>query len=631
MRRVIKALAVLLIVMPAGAGLERKLMVNGAFQVKDAAEYLDYALAKVEIDQARGPEILWQTLAASVVQERMRGDRLWLRLSIENETARPARLVLLAGEARTDSARFYYFESGKLTQTEIAGDMVTRGVRPEFAAPKFSFTLAPRAAGQIYISVENPVDLAADFMLMRDSAFTEIGGRTYLMQGIFFGAILVLMLFYGAIYLSKRSRTVAAYLAYLVATGVFFAARTGLLYQSVGFYSAELMNVLVAPLPGLIYASGMRFTRAFLQLQQGSLSDRFLRIAQYISLVPVPLAIFSRHWAREACDWLSLIIGPGLLVFVWLIRRQSEKAKLYLLAWCWPILVSLLQYAGFDNSYIMRNVLLQTAMLVEFVFFAIFVGRDINSFEVERSKQSANLLMVQEDLEQARRVHATLLPVGSPDFRPLSVAQLYRPMSELGGDYYDWFRLSDDRLVLLVADVTGHGLPAALDAAVVHIAFQTAVVEATDPAEILRAMNTSLIAQGIDRCVSAVCAVFDAADPAFDVALAGHPQAIVVSARQAVAIGEYGPLLGFARDSRYVSTRMPVRAGDRLYLCTDGAYEIPAAESDDDYTQFAQMLAEKSHLPIEKALQATLEHFDRLRRGQKSDDVTLLGAEVVAG
>lgn len=631
MRHAFAALVVLVILMPAGAALERKLGVNGAFQVKDTAEHIEFALATVEIDQVRRPEIRWQPLAASVVQERIPGDRLWLRLSVENALEKPARLVLVAGEARTDIARFYFFEAGKLKQTEIAGDMVTRSVRPEFAAPKFSFTLAPSSAGQIYISIENPVDLAADFLLMRDSVFTEMGGRTYLMQGIFFGAILVLMLFYGAIYLSKRSRTVAAYLAYLVATGIFFAARTGLLYQSIGYLSAELMNVLVAPLPGIIYAAGIRFTRAFIQLKRGSTSDRFLRIAQYISLVPVPLAFFSRHWSREACDWLSLIIGPGLLVFVWLIRRQSEKAKLYLLAWCWPILVSLLQYVGFDSSYVLRNVLLQTAMLVEFVFFAIFVGRDINSFEVERSKQSANLLKVQEDLEQARQVHATLLPVGSPDFRALRVAQLYRPMSELGGDYYDWFKLSEDRLVLLVADVTGHGLPAALDAAVVHIAFQTAVVEASTPEEILAAMNTRLIAQGIDRCVSAVCAVFDATHLTFDVALAGHPQAIIVAGGQAVAVGEYGPLLGFARESRYSATRARVRAGDRLYLCTDGAYEIPESGADDEYTQFAQMLAEKSQLPVTAALQTTLEHFDTLRHGLKSDDVTLLGAEVVAG
>jgi hypothetical protein len=610
------------------AGDQPKLHIDGTFQVKDAAAYLYFRLAQQEIGEVMQPENAWLPLTVPVVQERFAGDRLWLRLSLVNDKSFPAHLVLVAGEARTDKTHFYLYQAGRLQSSQLAGDLVTRNARPDFLAAGFPFTLQPRAEVQIFVLVENPVDLAADFTLLRDSAFAEFGGRTYLIQGIFFGAIMVLLLFYGAIYLSKRSRIVAAYFWYLVAAGVFFAARTGLMYQTVGYLSAENMNVLVTPLPGLIYAAGIRFTRAFLELARGSMSDKILRVAQYIALTPVPLAFFSRHLSREACDWLSLILGPGLLLFVWLIRKEATKANLFLLGWCWPILVSLLQYTGFDSSYLLRNVLLQTAMLVEFVFFAIFVGRDISRFEIERGQQGVHLLMLQEDLEQARRVHETLLPVGNPDFAGLAISQLYRPMSELGGDYYDWFKLSEHRIVLLVADVTGHGLPAALDAAVVHIAFQTAVVEANNAAAILSAMNLRLIAQGIDRCVSAVCAVYDHATKSCEIALAGHPQAIVVTGQRAVPVGEYGPLLGFAPGSVYESAQVQLHTGDRLYLCTDGAYEVPESEADDEHAHFAELLAAKSQVSLATALDTTLEHFDVLRKKMRFDDVTLLGAEV---
>ncbi|AFM12512.1 SpoIIE family protein phosphatase [Turneriella parva] len=622
------AFTFLLAIAGLAAADQPRLHIDGAFQVKDAAGYLYFRLTQQDIEGVMQPESAWLPLTAPVVQERFSGDRLWLRISLVNDKNFPANLVLVAGEARTDKTHFYLYQAGSLQSAHAGGDLITRNSRPDFLAARFAFTLAPNSEAQIFVLVENPVDLAADFTLLRDSAFAEFGGRTYLIQGIFFGAIMVLLLFYGAIYLSKRSRIVAAYFWYLVAAGVFFAARTGLLYQHVGYLSAEIMNVLVAPLPGVIYAAGIRFTRAFLELARGSTSDKILRTAQYVALVPVPLAFVSRHLTRDACDWLSLILGPGLLLYVWLIRREARKSNLFLLGWCWPILVSLLQYTGFDSSYLLRNVLLQAAMLVEFVLFAIFVGRDISRFEIERSQQSVNLLMLQEDLEQARRVHETLLPVGTPDFAGLAIAQLYRPMSELGGDYYDWFRLSEQRTVLIVADVTGHGLPAALDAAVVHIAFQTAVVEADDAAAILSAMNARLIAQGIDRCVSAVCAVYDHATKTCEIALAGHPQAIVVSGNRALPVGEYGPLLGFTHHSEYISSRVSLRAGDRLFLCTDGAYEIPESEADDEHIQFAEMLASKSHLPLAAALEATLEHFDALRQNKSSDDVTLLGAEV---
>ena len=138
------------------------------------------------------------------------------------------------------------------------------------------------------------------------------------------------------------------------------------------------MNVVATPLPALIYATGIRFARAFLELRQTSWPDRILRTAQYVALIPVPVAFYSRTLSRELCDWLTLILGPGLLVFVWGIRSQIPKAPLFLLGWCWPIVASLLQYTGGDSSYMMRNVLLQTSMLIEFIFFAIFVGRDIS-------------------------------------------------------------------------------------------------------------------------------------------------------------------------------------------------------------------------------------------------------------
>ena len=111
-------------------------------------------------------------------------------------------LVLVAGEARTDKMHFYLFQAGRLKQDLVSGDLVTRETSPVFLAAKFAFSMDAHSEVQLYVSVENPVDLAADFTLMREDALAEFGGRIYLLQGIFFGAITVLLLDTGAA--SKR-------------------------------------------------------------------------------------------------------------------------------------------------------------------------------------------------------------------------------------------------------------------------------------------------------------------------------------------------------------------------------------------------------------------------------------------
>jgi serine phosphatase RsbU (regulator of sigma subunit) len=608
---------------------DRKLTIQNGFVSADATLQMDYLFSTEDHFTSVAASRGWAPVRAPVLQERAPGDRVWLRLRLRNQSGKFLRLVLAGGEARTDKVRFFLTEFGKVTLDSHAGDIVNLGTRPAYLAAHFSFDLAAGSEAAVFLWVENPVDIAADFTLMRADAFAEWGGFNYLLQGIFFGALTALFFYYGAIYFSLRSQAVGAYLWYLLATGIFFAARTGFLYQAFAFPYGRLMNILITPLPAVIYATGIRFMRVFLDLDRSSFSDRLLRCIQFCSLLPVPVAFFSRAYSREICDWLTLILGPGLLVFAWAIRAQAPKARLFLLAWCWPIFASLLQYTGNDSSYLMRNVMLQASILIEFVFFAVFVGGDINRLNHERNTQRIKLLVLQEDLEEARRVHEQLLPGTAPKMPGLEIRQVYRPMSELGGDYYDWFKLSDSKIVILVADVTGHGLPAALDAAVVHIAFQTAVVEADTSDQILTAMNQRMLAQSIDRCVSAVCAVYDTALQTIEVSLAGHPQAIVTSAGKAICLGDFAPLLGFSNESTYTAAYLKLQEGDRLFLCTDGAYENPDSESVDDHAEFAELLATKTDFPLEIALIDTIKYFDRLRQNRSFDDVTLLGAQVL--
>ena len=97
-------------------------------------------------------------------------------------------------------------------------------------------------------------------------------------------------------------------------------------------------------------------------------------------------------------------------------------------------------------------------------------------------RQEAELVAVQREMETARQIQTSLLPRTLPDIHGLDVAARYLPMTAVAGDIYDFITLGPSRVGLLVADVSGHGVPAALVASMVKLAFAAQSDDANDPA-----------------------------------------------------------------------------------------------------------------------------------------------------
>src|SRR5215218_3306712 len=102
------------------------------------------------------------------------------------------------------------------------------------------------------------------------------------------------------------------------------------------------------------------------------------------------------------------------------------------------------------------------------------------------------LAAISQELETARRIQSSLLPRRMPEVRGLTVAACYLPMADVGGDLYDFLAADPERVGILVADVSGHGVPAALIASMVKIALAAQAEHASDPAAVLAGMNRIL-------------------------------------------------------------------------------------------------------------------------------------------
>jgi sigma-B regulation protein RsbU (phosphoserine phosphatase) len=181
---------------------------------------------------------------------------------------------------------------------------------------------------------------------------------------------------------------------------------------------------------------------------------------------------------------------------------------------------------------------------------------------------------LKHELETARQIQASILPKEMPAVVGLSVAARYLPMTDVAGDFYDFLDLGDGRLGVLVADVSGHGVPAALIASMVKVALIAQSPFGHDPARVLWGMNQIFCGRLERQFVTAAYAYLEPANARLRYGAAGHPPALLVNAGGSVAtVANNGVMLGHFPDWTYTSIERPFVAGDRLILYTDGLVE----------------------------------------------------------
>jgi sigma-B regulation protein RsbU (phosphoserine phosphatase) len=182
--------------------------------------------------------------------------------------------------------------------------------------------------------------------------------------------------------------------------------------------------------------------------------------------------------------------------------------------------------------------------------------------------------VVSRDLEIAREIQRSILPGSPPDIPGLRVAACYLPMSEVGGDFYDFDSRLAGGLGLIVADVSGHGVPAALVASMVKIGFAAEAERHDQPALVLQNINRMLCGQFAGAFVSASCVFIRAVDRRLFYASAGHPAPLLRRRNGRLeALGESGLLLAIDAGAEYATTEIRLAPGDRLFFFSDGLVE----------------------------------------------------------
>jgi sigma-B regulation protein RsbU (phosphoserine phosphatase) len=256
-----------------------------------------------------------------------------------------------------------------------------------------------------------------------------------------------------------------------------------------------------------------------------------------------------------------------------------------------------------------------------FVALLASLGYVVARQAMQREQQLAD---IQKELEVARRIQLSILPSEFPTSGKFHVAARYVPMTSVAGDFYDYVLADDSRAGLLIADVSGHGVPAALIASMVKLAATSQRSQADDPAALLLGMNSALHGNTQSQFVTAAYVYLDAQAKEFRYSAAGHPPLLLLRNGQVTEIEENGLMLGAFDFAAYQTRSHSLQPGDRMLLYTDGILE--AANSAGEFfgqENLSKLLRDTSTLGAHKAADQIIGSVQRWAKSQ-DDDLTVL-------
>ena len=341
--------------------------------------------------------------------------------------------------------------------------------------------------------------------------------------------------------------------------------------------SVPYVNTLIAYLLAVFAMS------AFLELSRGGIRV----LIKLLILAEVVVAVVGIGWFAAAgspdkfIPYHRIISDCGLLVLITVVAVKKLSGKFLVLHNHRVLATGTLVLA---TEALWTNVLrprhYQQSGLSSHLAFGVFLlSFGYVAVQIILSNER-RLLAIEDELKVARELQFSILPQAVPEFRGLRIAVAYRPMAAVAGDFYEFIPVDGNRVGILVADVTGHGVPAALIASMIKVAVQSVVPCAHEPREVLRGLNRILYGLLRNQLVSAAYLWLDTGNRKALYSAAGHPPLLRWREGKLEGIESNGLLFGVIPEADYPVCDLSMHSGDRFLLYTDGVIEAQNASGD---------------------------------------------------
>ncbi len=254
-----------------------------------------------------------------------------------------------------------------------------------------------------------------------------------------------------------------------------------------------------------------------------------------------------------------------------------------------------------------------------------------------QDNQSLELRLMEQEMELAKKIQFSLIPRERLVLPHIQAKAVFLPVTYVGGDYVDFFPIDDRYTCFLVADVSGHGIPASLLTTGIRSALRAVIQTTISPEMILTRLNR-LLYEDLSKTrsfITMLVAVHDAEENKLRISRAGHPKPLYITENQATIFPCAGGIgLGLVNNSSYPLEEWTIEEDGLLLIYTDGMLELGRKEGHRDVKMWLEefsILLNQKRAAGEDCLDAVENHIWECRRSmQQTDDISLLILNVTA-
>lgn len=332
--------------------------------------------------------------------------------------------------------------------------------------------------------------------------------------------------------------------------------------------------------------------------------------------------------------------------------KQSELDKIYytnLPGGNYTFVMELNDAMGRGSKILTTKITKEKALYEQFGFIAgmliigalialyivnTFVGRKLRKVE-EKHREDQQKALVANELHMASQIQSAVLPHTFPPFPERGEIDIYAsmdPAREVGGDFYDFFFIDDDHLGLVIADVSGKGIPASLFMMNTKVLLKTYAQTGISPSEVLERANREICENNqLDMFVTVWLGILELSSGRLTAANAGHEYPVIghpVSGFELIK-DKHGFVIGGMDGMKYKDYELKLEPGDKLFVYTDGVPE--ATDSNKQLFGTDRMLealnTDKDASPEEMLANVYMAVGNFVGEAEKFDDLTMLGLE----
>jgi sigma-B regulation protein RsbU (phosphoserine phosphatase) len=288
-----------------------------------------------------------------------------------------------------------------------------------------------------------------------------------------------------------------------------------------------------------------------------------------------------------------------------------------------------------DNDILTETDYLRLNMLSEQISISLHNYRLHTELTFRAEQLIESQKRLNKELKMAKLVQDNAIATQPPAFAGIKSAIFVNPAREIGGDFLKFYIRNKKQLTILLGDVCGKGVPAALITSVVLCLFQEKIVTCSEPSDVMLQVNRSLkrfLGENSTLNSTAAFGVLDVEKKIFRYASAGHdfPLLLKADSNEIIELESTGTLLGLYEDSEFFTREVTISSNDKLVLYSDGLvdffeFENPACDGFEQLKEFLHQHKSDSPEIIVNQIKEMVENKNALLK----DDITLAVLELI--